>query len=129
MTEATVGKIAHEPYLIEKITLHFRFQYNSIDLDEETEKFIEELSQTLRGNPNLSVIITGHTDNVGSAHLNQKLSWKRAEVVSMALIKSGVSKSQITAQGKGMDEPLNGNNTDEERSKNRRVEIQLLSKN
>jgi type IX secretion system PorP/SprF family membrane protein len=125
--EASAGRISHEPHIIEKITLHFRFEYNSANLDDETEKFLEELSRTLMGNPTMSVKITGHTDNVGSAHLNHKLSVKRAEVVKAHLVHLGVPSSRVFAEGKGMDNPLNGNRTEEDRAKNRRVEINLIS--
>lgn len=124
--EVEVGKINHDPLLVEKITLHFRFQYNSTDLDDETEAFLRELSQTLATNPSLSVQVIGHTDNIGAAHLNQKLSVKRAEAVKAFLIKSGVSQDRVLAAGKGMDEPLNGNTTEAERAHNRRVEIKLF---
>ncbi len=125
--EATAGNISHEPLLIEKITLHFGFDYNSTDLDEETEKFLGELSKTLIENPNLSAKIIGHTDNVGAAHLNHRLSLKRAEAVKKYLLKLGVANIRLVSDGKGMDEPLNENLNDEERAKNRRVEIKLMT--
>jgi type IX secretion system PorP/SprF family membrane protein len=125
--DASAGSISHEPLLVEKITLHFRFDYNSTDLDEETEKFLDELSETLKGNDALKVILIGHTDNIGSPHLNSRLSLKRAEAVRNYLLKSGVDANRISTDGKGMNEPLNGNRTDEERAFNRRVEIKLIS--
>ena len=124
--EALAGRINHEPHIIEKITLRFRFEYNSIDLDDETEKFLTELSKTLLANPDQSVQITGHTDNVGSMHLNNRLSLKRAEVVKAYLLKAGVHKDRILTDGKGMDEPLNANSNETERASNRRVEIKLF---
>lgn len=126
-TKATAGPLTHEPHLVEKIILHFRFNYNSTDMDEETEKFLEELSQTLLSNPSLTLKITGHTDNIGSPHMNHRLSWKRAEVVKAHLLKLGVSPAIISTDGKGMDEPVNANTTDEERAMNRRVEIKLMT--
>lgn len=125
--DATAGKIMHEPLLVEKITLHFRFEYNSTDLDEETESFLNDLSQTLKENKKLSIQITGHTDNIGSGHLNQRLSLRRADAVKSFLLKQGIEDARITTTGKGMDEPLNGNNTEQERALNRRVEISLIS--
>lgn len=124
---AAAGNISVDPFLVEKITLHFRFEYNSIDLDEDTEEFLDELIRTMKDNDRLSLQITGHTDNVGTAHLNQRLSLKRAETVKQHLLKQGIDSSRITTQGKGLTEPLNGNSTDEERALNRRVEIKLVS--
>jgi len=125
--EAKAGRIKQEPLLIEKITLHFHFEYNSIDLDDETEKFLNELSTTLSENENLKLKITGHTDNRGNEKYNLHLSQKRAEEVKRYLVKTGIDAKRIIADGKGMTEPLNDNDTEESRSKNRRVEIRLYS--
>src|SRR5258706_102331 len=125
--EAKAGKIKHEPLIIEKITLHFHFEYNSIDLDDETEKFLNDLSATLIENENLKLKITGHTDNRGHEKYNQHLSLKRAEEVKRYLVKTGIDPQRIITDGKGMSEPLNDNDSEEARSKNRRVEISLYS--
>ena len=126
-TIAKAGKIKHEPLIVEKITLHFHFEYNSIDLDDETEKFLSDLSATLTQNENLKLKITGHTDNRGTEKYNLHLSFKRAGEVKKYLIKTGIGPERIIVEGKGMSEPLNDNNTEVERSKNRRVEIAVYS--
>ncbi|MBI1769977.1 MAG: PorP/SprF family type IX secretion system membrane protein [Bacteroidetes bacterium] len=126
-TEAKAGKIKHEPLIIEKITLHFHFEYNSIDLDDETEKFLNDLSATLTENENLKLKITGHTDNRGNEKYNLHLSLKRAEEVKRYLAKTGIDPQRVIVEGKGMSEPLNDNSSEEERSKNRRVEITMYS--
>ncbi len=125
--EAKAGRIKHDPLIIEKITLHFHFEYNSIDLDDETEKFLNDLSATLTENENLKLKITGHTDNRGHEKYNQHLSLKRAEEVKRYLVKTGIDPQRIITDGKGMSEPLNDNDSEEARSKNRRVEISLYS--
>ncbi|GHN01626.1 hypothetical protein WSM22_31150 [Cytophagales bacterium WSM2-2] len=123
--EAKAGRIKQEPLVVEKITLHFHFEYNSIDLDDETEKFLNDLSATLTENQNLKLKITGHTDNRGNEKYNLHLSQKRAEEVRKYLIKTGIDPKRIIADGKGIAEPLNANDTEEQRAKNRRVEINL----
>jgi type IX secretion system PorP/SprF family membrane protein len=120
------GNVKQEPLLVEKITLHFKFEFNSSDLDDETEDFLQDLTTTLKENEYLKVNIAGHTDNVGSDKFNLKLSQKRADVVKQHLIKMGISQDRLTSEGKGMHEPLNKNLTEEDRSKNRRVEISLV---
>jgi len=125
-TAVSIGSIKHEPLLIEKVTLHFRFDYNSTDLDDETEKFLEELSQTLKNDPTLSIQVIGHTDNIGKTQHNYHLSLRRAEVARNYLTRLGVPVDRIQTEGKGMHEPLNQNSTDEERAMNRRVEIKIL---
>src|SRR6185295_19251019 len=119
------GMISQEPIVVEKITLHFHFEYNSIDLEEETEEFLTGLSATLKEDKNLKLKITGHTDNIGPEKFNQKLSIKRAEAIRSFLLKRGIEGERLEALGKGMTEPLNKNETDDDRAKNRRVEILL----
>jgi outer membrane protein OmpA-like peptidoglycan-associated protein len=80
----------------------------------------------LKQDDNLQLNIEGHTDNIGSDKFNLRLSQKRAEVVKSRLIKKGITAERLHTEGKGMHEPLNQNLTDEERAKNRRVEITVF---
>jgi type IX secretion system PorP/SprF family membrane protein len=121
--EVRVGALKQDPMIIEKVTLHFAFDYNSSDLDEATENFLDELTETLKQDENLQLDIEGHTDNIGSDKFNLKLSQKRADVVRSHLIKRGIAPERLHPIGKGLTEPLNQNLTDEDRAKNRRVEI------
>lgn len=123
---AKAGGLKQEPMIIEKVTLHFAFEFNSSDLDEPTESFLDQLSETLKQDENLELNIEGHTDNIGSDKFNLKLSQKRADVVKAMLIKKGIAPERLHSAGKGMHEPLNQNLTDEERAKNRRVEITVF---
>lgn len=124
--EADAGKLNQEPYLIEKITLRFQFKFNSADLDDDTENFLNDLSKTLEADPLLKLKIIGHTDNVGSEIFNQHLSVKRAKTIQKFLLKRGISLTRISVGGKGMRQPLTDNETEEDRATNRRVEILLL---
>jgi type IX secretion system PorP/SprF family membrane protein len=127
-TTATVkaGNMKQDPMIIEKVTLHFAFEFNSSDLDDPTEAFLDELALTLKQDENLKLNIEGHTDNVGSDKFNLKLSLKRADVVKSLLIKKGISAERLHTEGKGMREPLNDNLTVEDQAKNRRVEITVF---
>jgi type IX secretion system PorP/SprF family membrane protein len=124
-TMATAGAMKQEPLIIEKVTLHFPFEFNSAELDDPTEKFLEELTASLKENENLKLKIEGHTDDIGSDKFNLKLSQKRADAVKHHLIKSGIHPDRLRSKGKGMHEPLNSNLTDEDRTKNRRVELTI----
>lgn len=124
--KANAGRVNQEPYLVEKITLRFQFKFNSVDLDDDTEDFLNELSKTLEADPQLKIKIVGHTDNVGSDKFNERLSIKRAETVQKFLLKRGISQTRITVDGKGMSQPIQENDTEENRAINRRVEIFLL---
>ncbi len=76
---------------------------------------------------NLEVIIAvGHTDSVGSDAYNQKLSVKRADAVKAYLISKGIEKNRVYTEGKGEKQPVADNKTGAGRSKNRRVEIEVV---
>ncbi len=124
-TAARSGLIKHEPLLIEKIVLNFHFEYNSVELDDETKTFLNDLATTLKTNENLNLSITGHTDNLGSAKFNQHLSLKRANAIKHFLIKRNIDPARLTTDGKGLAEPIADNETDTGRAKNRRVELKI----
>ena len=72
--------------------------------------------------PDLKVVIEGHTDNIGTAEYNKKLSQRRAEAVKQYMVEKGIDANRITAEGFGFDRPIASNDTEEGRQKNRRVE-------
>ena len=71
------------------------------------------------------VIITGHTDNKGTAAYNKKLSLRRAQSVRDYLVSLGVDAKKLEVRGEGLSKPVADNSTDEGRAKNRRVEIEV----
>ena len=76
---------------------------------------------------NLEVIIAvGHTDIVGSAAYNQKLSIARAESVKKFLTSKGIETNRVYTEGKGFAQPVADNKTAEGRAKNRRVEVEVV---
>lgn len=82
--------------------------------------------RALRGQPDMRVEIVGHTDSVGNAQLNQRLSRERAEAVATYLVLQGVPTQRLTVEGYGESLPIANNNTAEGRRKNRRIELNLL---
>ena len=76
---------------------------------------------------NLEVIIAvGHTDSVGADAANQKLSVSRAEAVKAYLVSKGIEKNRVYTEGKGSKQPVADNKTKEGKTKNRRVEIEVV---
>jgi outer membrane protein OmpA-like peptidoglycan-associated protein len=75
--------------------------------------------------PNLKIEISGHTDNTGSATVNETLSQQRAEAVVQYLTGKGVSASRMKAKGYGAARPVSTNNTEDGRQQNRRTEFEI----
>jgi OmpA-OmpF porin, OOP family len=90
---------------------------------EQSIPEVQRLAGILKDNINLQIRIEGHTDNMGKTSDLIMLSEERAEALKSALVKSGVSASRITTKGFGGAQPVGTNDTDEQRKKNRRVEI------
>jgi outer membrane protein OmpA-like peptidoglycan-associated protein len=84
---------------------------------------LDNLAAMLKRFPNKKVLVLGHTDNVGDAVANTKLSEQRAQTVVDYLIKKGISETRLTSQGFGGSRPITNENTAEAHAKNRRVEF------
>ena len=84
------------------------------------------VSSSLQKYPESRVQIVGHTDNTGGAAYNQGLSERRANAVADVLMEGGVPFNRIETIGRGEDQPIASNLTDEGRAQNRRVEIVIL---
>ncbi|MBR1808659.1 MAG: OmpA family protein [Paludibacteraceae bacterium] len=111
-----------------KVVLHnLFFATNKTQILPESEEALEELAQFLTDNPTVEILITGHTDAVGSDAANQRLSEGRAKAVCDDLIMRGVSAERIASEGKGESEPIATNDTEEGRALNRRVEFTITA--
>jgi len=84
---------------------------------------LDRLASALKDRSGRSVMIEGHTDDVGSDTANQALSLRRAESVQMALMQRGVSSTQMQVMGRGEMAPVAGNDNAAGRQQNRRVEL------
>ncbi len=83
----------------------------------------ERLASWMLEHPDVRVRVEGHTDDVGSAASNEALSLERAQAVRLFLESRGVAASRVDVLGLGDSMPLSGNETEEGRSSNRRVEV------
>ena len=126
IAEAKAGRVSQEPFVIEKTILHFNFEFNSTSLDEASTRYLDDLAVALAENSHMKISLIGHTDNVGSAAFNMRLSLVRANALRDYLIKKGVDPKRIVAEGKGLTEPINDNKTEADRALNRRVELTVF---
>jgi outer membrane protein OmpA-like peptidoglycan-associated protein len=101
------------------------FASGSADLTPSFYPNLNSVADVLVKNPNSSITISGHTDSVGNADLNQQLSQNRANSVARYLVSKGVASQRIQAVGYGDRQPIALNDTEDGRSKNRRVEIKI----
>jgi OOP family OmpA-OmpF porin len=99
------------------------FDTGKATLRPESEKILSEIQSVLKKNSGWKICIEGHTDNVGSKTSNQRLSEARAATVVDWLVRNGIEKLRLTAQGFGDSRPVADNSTEEGRAKNRRVEL------
>jgi OmpA-OmpF porin, OOP family len=95
-------------------------------LKPESYKALNDLFEVLKMKPTMIIEIDGHTDNTGTAELNQTLSQNRADAVRNYLIKKGIVSSRLTAKGFGDTLPVADNSTDEGKAKNRRTEVKII---
>ena len=102
------------------------FDFNKSVLKADGKAKLDDLAGKVKA-INLEVIIAvGHTDSVGTDAYNQKLSVKRADAVKAYLVSKGIEKNRVYTEGKGEKQPVADNKTDAGRSKNRRVEIEVV---
>ncbi len=86
---------------------------------------LNELFEYLNKNSQINIEVLGHTDNIGNDISNKLLSENRAKAVAVYLVNKGIMPARITSKGYGESKPIANNDTEEGRSKNRRVEIKI----
>lgn len=102
------------------------FDTGKFKLRPESYAELGILKQLLLDNPELKIEISGHTDNVGNAKSNQKLSQNRAKAVVDYLINEGISTLRLKYAGYGSTQPVATNKTAKGRQENRRTEFKIL---
>lgn len=99
------------------------FDQSHPNLRSESFAELDKLANTLRQKPDMRIIVVGHTDNVGDFYQNVQLSKDRAKAVTDYLVKQGIAASRVAYKGYGSMYPVAPNTTEENKSKNRRVEF------
>jgi len=106
---------------------HLKFEFDKADLRPEDRELLSRIAGIILTSHDYTISVNGHTDDVGSAAYNQKLSERRAEAVRDYLVKSGLSAEILTVTGHGKAIPLVPGTSEAARAKNRRVELGLVN--
>jgi OOP family OmpA-OmpF porin len=101
------------------------FFQNTSWLSPKARETLAQLAAVLKADPNLQVVLIGHTDSLGSAQFNRLLSLNRARRAQHVLVEAGISRDRIEIHGVGSSQPLDTSPTAQARASNRRVEITL----
>ncbi|MBV4358168.1 OmpA family protein [Pinibacter aurantiacus] len=104
------------------------FDVNKTDLKPESQVELDNLVQLMKDNPTLKIQINGHTDNVGKAADNLKLSNGRAESVVAYITSKGIKEDRLSSKGFGATQPIATNDTEEGKAQNRRTELTVIAK-
>src|SRR5262245_13974977 len=105
------------------VALYINFDTGKADLKQDGVATVQEIATLLKSHPTLRLSVEGHTDNVGDAAANKKLSEARAKSVTSAIVASGIDAARLSASGFGQEKPVADNRNEEGRARNRRVEL------
>ena len=101
------------------------FDFGKFDLLHESFPELNRLADFMIKNNEYKVLISGHTDDIGSSSSNMTLSKNRANAVAQYLISKGIEKNRLKIKGFGKTKPLKPNDSEENRQQNRRVEFEI----
>jgi OmpA-OmpF porin, OOP family len=102
------------------------FDYNASNLQKSSSTQLDKLVFYLEKNPNMHILVKGHTSSEGTTEYNMKLSEARAQAVVNYIISKGISVGRLTYKGFGETQPVTTNEGEDNRQKNRRVEFEVI---
>jgi OmpA-OmpF porin, OOP family len=106
-----------------RITQQIQFDFNKATIKPVSFPILDAVNDVLVANPKIMLEVQGHTDNVGQAAYNQKLSQQRADSVKAYLVKKGIAEGRLVSKGYGMAQPLVPNSSEANKALNRRVQF------
>ena len=104
------------------------FDFDKYVLLKESFPFLDKIAAYLKEKTNVRILVSGHTDNIGTIEYNDELSNKRAKSIVEFLTNKGIAQYRLQSAGLGSRFPVDSNDTDEGRQKNRRIEIKIIDK-
>ena len=104
---------------------NIQFELNSANLTGTGKQELDKLAAFMKQNATMEILLTGHTSNDGSIAANKELSVKRVRSCQAYLINKGIDEGRIIVKGFGSEKPIAPNDTEANRAKNRRVEMQV----
>jgi OOP family OmpA-OmpF porin len=102
------------------------FEYDKDNIQAQYESYLIEMIRMVKSHSDLRILITGHTDSDGSDSYNVQLSKRRAAALVRFFELNGLAKSRIEIDFKGEKEPIDRNDTDDGKQKNRRVDFRFI---
>lgn len=102
------------------------FEFDKYTLEDESMSSLKRLHKFLIENPNVNILITGHTDNVGGSNYNKQLSLQRAKSVQDYLVDQGLHAGRVLTEGKGDLQPMVPNTSIQNQALNRRITVKVL---
>lgn len=123
----TISKVLLQKQAIipQTLLIYFAFDNSEFISTSESVKYFEETMKYMSQKSEAGLIITGHTDAIGTDDYNYALGYRRAKSVQSFFESKGMPPAKITIDSKGEKEPAYDNNTIEGRSKNRRTVITI----
>jgi OOP family OmpA-OmpF porin len=104
------------------VELQIQFDFDQAEVKGEYYREVGRVADYLKDYKELSAIVQGHTDNVGTPEYNLDLSLRRARAVAHLLVSEyGIERARVKAEGFGASQPVASNDTEEGRAKNRRI--------
>ncbi len=105
------------------------FDSGKSTIKKDSFKLLADVAEALRRNPDIKVIqVQGHTDDRGNDANNLKLSQRRAAAVVDHLVNEGIEAERLTSVGYGEEKPITTNDTNDGRTRNRRVEFHIIDR-
>lgn len=115
-------KVIKEAFTLGQIN----FETDKVTLTPKSLPILDNFVKVLKDNPDYKFEIAGHTDNLGNAKANKKLSLERAQACVNYIVSKGIAPNRLKAVGYGQTKPFAPNNVRENRAKNRRVEAKVI---